>query len=57
LKDRSYLLPIGTLEIEKSEGSIVQNPGYDKPCPANEENYSVYPTGFVSNPQLAGIQF
>lgn len=57
LKDRNYLLPIGTLEIEKSEGSIVQNPGYEKACPANEENYSVYPTGFVSNPQLAGIQF
>ena len=57
LKDRSYLLPIGTLEIEKSEGSIVQNPGYEKPCPTNEENYSVYPTGFVTNPQLEGIQF
>ena len=57
LKDRNYLLPIGTLEIEKSEGSIVQNPGYEKPCPTNEENYSVYPTGFVDNPQLAGIDF
>jgi hypothetical protein len=44
------------LEIEKSEGSIVQNPGYDKPCPKNEENYSVYPTGFVYNPQLEGVQ-
>ena len=57
LKDRSYLLPIGTTEIEKSEGSIVQNPGYEKACPANEENFSVYPTGFVYNPQLEGIQF
>ena len=57
LKDRNYLLPIGTLEIEKSEGTIIQNPGYENACPANEENYSVYPTGFVSNPQLVGIQF
>ena len=56
LKDRNYLLPIGTLEIEKSEGSIVQNPGYEKACPKNEENYSVYPTGFVYNPQLEGVQ-
>jgi hypothetical protein len=57
LKDRSYLLPIGTLEIEKSEGTIIQNPGYEKPCPTNEENLSVYPTGFIYNPQLEGIQF
>jgi YHS domain-containing protein len=57
LKDRNYLLPIGTLEIEKSEGSIVQNPGYEKACPTNEENLSEYPGGFVSNPQLAGIDF
>lgn len=56
LKDRNYLLPIGTLEIEKSEGAIIQNPGYDKACPTNEENLSVYPTGFVYNPQLEGVQ-